>query len=330
MVKKLFIYVLLLVLLVFTLVGLKIVWIDKKLNPDEVKNYLLSSTQKHAIRLTFLGTSGFIIEYQNKQFVCDPFYSNPNILSTIFSKPEYPALNHFIKDSLFDNISMISISHGHYDHCMDIRSFIKDDKTVIVSDQNNQWMLHEAINKNPFHSIKYNTHNEWIYSTDSLFRILPIASVHAPHIANITFLDGAYERALDKFPEKLWHWKMGKCNSYLVDVMQKDSIVYRFAMLGGKTTAFSEQLLLKTCSERKCDLLAHIYWNKDRNYEDIIRFNTQLNPDVLLLHHWNSFFGSIYKPVQYFRTTQLPKMLEEFKSKNINAKIMMPFTSVNL
>ena len=330
MLKKIIKYSILTLLTLLFLAGLKIEFIGKKIEPSSIENYILKSENKNKIRLTFLGTSGFIINYNDKQIVCDPFFSNPNIYSTIFSTAKLPKLNNLIADSLFDNVSMITISHGHYDHCMDIQNFLPNENTKIVSDKSNLLMLSSEIQKNQKVEIKHDIETDWIYDQDSTFRVLPIASVHAPHIANITFLDGIYEKALTEFPQKLWQWKMGKCNSFLVDVLQDDSVVYRFAMLGGKMTEKSEKLLIKNCKERNCNMLAHIYWNKDRNFDDIIRINQLLKPDVLLLHHWNSFFGNVNKPVQYFRTTNLPEELKNFKLNHVDAKIMMPFSSVDL
>jgi hypothetical protein len=330
MLKKIIKYSILTLLTLLILAGLKIEFIGKKLEISSVENYILKSENKNKIRLTFLGTSGFIINYNNKQIVCDPFFSNPNIYSTIFSTAKLPKLNNFIADSLYNNVSMITISHGHFDHCMDIQNFLQNENTTIVSDRSNLLMLNSVIQKNPTIEINHELESDWIYDKDSTFRVLPIASVHAPHIANITFLDGIYENALTEFPQKLWQWKMGKCNSFLVDVLQNDSISYRIAMLGGKLTEKSEALLMKNCKERNCNMLAHIYWNKDRNYDDITRINKQLKPTILLLHHWNSFFGNVNKPVEYFKTTNLPEELKNFKMNNIDAKIMIPFTSVDL
>lgn len=330
MLKKILKYSIFILLALLILAGLKIEFIGKKLEISSVENYILKSENKNKIRLTFLGTSGFIINYNNKQIVCDPFFSNPNIYSTIFSTAKLPKLNNFIADSLYNNVSMITISHGHFDHCMDIQNFLQNENTTIVSDRSNLLMLNSVIQKNPKTEINHEIETNWIYDKDSTFRVLPIASVHAPHIANITFLDGIYENALTEFPQKLWQWKMGKCNSFLVDVLQNDSVVYRISMIGGKMTEKSEALLMQNCKKRNCNMLAHIYWNKDRNYNDIIRINKQLKPSILLLHHWNSFFGNVNKPVQYFRATNLPEELKNFKMNNIDAKIMMPFTSVDL
>lgn len=62
------------------------------------------------LTLLWLGTAGFLIEYQGHKLLVDPFLSRPpGAAPTLRAKPEG-----------FKDVSLILVSHGHFDHAMDV------------------------------------------------------------------------------------------------------------------------------------------------------------------------------------------------------------------
>jgi L-ascorbate metabolism protein UlaG (beta-lactamase superfamily) len=77
--------------------------------------YPASATAPEGIRLTWLGTAGFLIEWGGARFAVDPYLSRP---------PEArPAINIGIDDLL--PLDALLITHGHFDHAEDAEAIAR-------------------------------------------------------------------------------------------------------------------------------------------------------------------------------------------------------------
>lgn len=331
MLRKISLLLVAFIVLFISIISLKLAFLGKNVNLEECKPYLLTSQHKKNIKLTFLGTSCFIIEHKGKQFMSDPFFSNPNIPSVIEGKMKHVALNSLINDSLFSNVVMSTISHGHYDHCFDIQQILKQ-ATTILADSSVFNQMH-LITKNYTHQfpLDFTPNSKWIYSTDSSFRVYPILSKHGPHFGKTVLFKGKYEKPVDELPDKLWEWKLGKGNySYLVDVLDNDSIVFRMALLYGDISDGEYAKIKSIYSEQKCDIVTCVFWKKKQNEPQIKIAMENTGASVVLLNHWNNFFKGHDKPLQQLRSSKLEKELKEFREENIPAFIMLPYSTVDL
>ena len=334
MVKKLFKGFLALILVFIVLVFCKLQFIGKKFDAAAFEPYLLKQpAYTHPIRLTYLGTSCFIIGYKDKQIILDPFFSNPNLLSSAFGKLKYPNLSDRIDSNLYNHVSMITISHGHYDHCLDIRNFLRANNNLTIAadpgilNELTSVFQNKAIQQDP---IVKNSKKEWIYSPDSSFRVFALPSTHSPHFDHVTLFTGSYEQPLPSLPGKLWDWKLCECNSYLVDLLDNGVVTYRVLMCTGNMNPDGKADLQKLSKERKTDLLLHIFWKKEQCWDNLNEMYLIARPGLVLLHHWNNFFRSNDKPLQYLRSSELPEVLEELNNNGIPVKIMPPFSTVDL
>lgn len=331
MLRKISLLLVAFIVLFISIIVLKLAFLGKNVNIEECKPYLLTSQHNKNIKLSFLGTSCFVIEYKGRQFMSDPFFSNPNIPSVIKGDMKHVALNSLMNDSLFSNVSMTTISHGHYDHCFDIQQILKP-ATTIVADSSifNQMNF---LTKNRLHSfpLDFTPHTKWIYSYDSSFRVFPVLSKHGPHFGKTVLFNGSYEKPIDELPNKLWEWKLGKGNySYLVDVLDNDSIVFRMALLYGDISESEYAKIKSIYSEQKCDIVTCVFWKKKQNEPQLKIAIENTGASMVLLNHWNNFFKGHDKPLQQLRSSKLEKELKEFREENIPAFIMLPYSTVDL
>lgn len=312
------------------LVFFKIQFIGKNLEPAAFEKYLLASTPtNHQVKLSFLGTSGFILEHHGKQLVMDPFFSNPNLLSTTFGRVPFPALSPYLDSNLYQHISLVTISHGHYDHCLDIRQFLKPGMgTTVVADRGILNQLDPVWQEDQVQTRP--AADAWIYDADSSFRVYTLPSTHSPHIGNITLMSGTYNTPLHELPAKLWNWKLCACNSYLVDVLDSGRIVYRALMCTGNMNPEGRERLKSLCKEHHTDIMMSIFWKREQCWDNLIALHAIAKPKDILLHHWNNFFRSNHKRMQYLRPSDLPQVLNDLEKQGIPAKIMLPFTTVEL
>lgn len=319
------------VLIILIFIYLKITFIGKAINEPILEPYFLKSTNEKNIQLTFLGTSCFIVGYQGKEFVSDPFFSNPSVPSTFTGNMQLLPINKFIKDSLCRNVEMMTVSHGHYDHCLDFEQFLKP-TTTFVADTSVVWQLFPLLKNNKnIVSLNFIPHTKWIYSVDSTFRVFPILSKHGPHIANIVFFNGKYTTPQKQLPTNLLDWKLGSGNySFLLDVMNRDSIVFRMAFLYGNIEQNEIEKIKAIYAQQKCDIQTSVFWKKTQNESQLKVAKDITHADIILLNHWNNFFRSNDKSLQSFKSSEIDKELEILNKENIPARIMLPYTTVNL
>jgi hypothetical protein len=334
MVKKLLKKIIILVLVFVLLVFCKLQFIGKNFDAAAFESYIFKpSTTPHSIRLTYLGTSGFIIDYKGNQFVCDPFFSNPNLISSAFGNIPYPELSERIDSNLYNNVQLITISHGHYDHCLDIGNFLnaKSNTTIIADPSDLNELSSLFTNKNVrLAPVPRGEKKKWIYAADSSFRVFDLPSTHSPHFCNVTLFTGIYAEPLYELPAKLWNWKLCQCNSYLIDILDHDTVYYRILMCTGNMNKDGIDDLEQLSKERKADLLLHIFWKNKECKKNLENCYTIAQPKLVILHHWNNFFRSNDKSLQYLRSCEFPESIDELQKEGIMGKIMIPFTSVEL
>jgi metal-dependent hydrolase (beta-lactamase superfamily II) len=309
----------------------KFVLIGKDLNVDEVALYMTKSKHEHNIQLTYLGCAGFLIEHNNKSILCDPYISNPSL--PFFGK-EYLEWNKNLLEDQLKSINLVTISHGHYDHCYDIGTLCDylNPATKIIADKGVQYQLNAIYTKHQVSKIAldYNQTSAWIYDSARTFRVLPLQSIHSPHIGKIEFFKGTYNQPLDQLPRAFRNWKKGNVYSYLIDVLNETDVQYRIILINGNLSESALTKLKLLSEERKSDLQLQIFWNEQYGKKNMMEVYNIVQPKEVILQHWNNFFRSHNKTLQYLRTSNLPYNLKQYRKNDIPVSIMLPFQKITL
>ncbi|HNE50586.1 MAG TPA: MBL fold metallo-hydrolase [Chitinophagales bacterium] len=323
-----------LVLIVLVVIGLsfsKFMFLGKKLNVNEIKPYITASSHQHQIQLTYLGCAGFIVEYKNKSILFDPFISNPNVFNFNKKYTEWPSV---VQEKKLKTIDLVAISHGHYDHCYDTKNLIPfiQSNSKIIADQSVINELHPIFNTNSLQAIalQFDKPQTWQYNTDSTFRIFPLQSTHSPHIGKLEFFKGRFTTPQLEIPQKIWQWKKGEDYSYLIDVLNKDSVVYRMILVNGNIAPSGIAALKELSKQRVSDIQLQIFWKESLVIENMMMVYAIVHPRQIILQHWNNFFVSFDKPLQYLRDSHLPEVLKKYNQQDLKTSIMLPFTTVDL
>jgi len=109
----------------------------KQINFEE--HQALNETQfSDSLRIEFNGVASFYIQYKGSAVLTDPFLSNPSLSKVIFGKikPNQELIKKCNPKTNY--IKILSLSHSHYDHILDLPYFIPhlDDSTKIVGSKN--------------------------------------------------------------------------------------------------------------------------------------------------------------------------------------------------
>ena len=303
--KRIFYYIFIIIFIIISLALLKYLTIGKSIKKYNIDEYFASNNNKHdSVQITFLGTSCFIFEYQNKKLITDPFFSNPEFLKGCFANTTYPSLAMYLDKSVYNNPDMIVISHGHYDHCLDIENFLSSDKqTTIVAE-------------------KHIT-NE-IASVQKKFNV----SFDSPHFAKVTLFKGEYNKPLEQFPDRLYKWKLHTCHSYLIDILDNNKIVCRALFVCGSLNNNSIATIKNLCANHPADLLLGIYWKDKICSKTLANAYHASKPEHVILHHWNNFFKATNKGVEVLRTASIEKSIKNQHELGIPSTIMLPMSSI--
>ncbi len=311
--------------------------LGKKLEPDVLTHYFYSSDTANSkgIQIGFYGTSCLSVTYKGETYLNDPFFSNPGYAQLITGN--YPDRSELIRPYIqnFGKTNLVTITHGHYDHCLDLPSF-KDtyhNETKFISSASTLYSLSEWLNENThWKKIKIDHpefESQWIYSEDRHFRVFPIPSHHHPHIGkHIKFSSGQYDTPLDKVPGPVWQWQEGGTYSFFVDVLNQDEIISRFLIASGDVPKESAELISAISKARNIDILFAQYWHKKKCYPTLEKMYEELKPKQIILLHWNNFFRSTDKPLQMIRSSDIESEIKKLKSQGLPVSVLMPFSDI--
>lgn len=321
-------------ILLSSIIPTKLMSLGKKIELKTLTSYIHKTKPDNSknIKISFLGTSCITISYNGETYLNDPFFSNPNYLELVTGN--YKDRDHLIEPTLnqLNDISLVTITHGHYDHCLDLPSFNSkyQQHTKFISSSSTIDELSPWLNRDEqWGKIKIEelSNDQWIYSNNNNFRVLPILSEHQSHIGkHIKLFSGEYKTPQEDVPSSVWQWKEGQTYSYLVDVLNEGEILSRILIIAGEVPIESLQLLADLKEERSIDMMFSPYWHKKKSNTALhLAYNT-LQPEKVILHHWNNFFRHPEKSLQMIRSSNIESEIKKLETEGIPVSILMPFT----
>lgn len=332
---KIFSLSILIGLLAFT--PIKLMSLGKKLESLLLKAHIYQPKhiESKGIKMGFYGTTCFTFTYKGKTFLNDPFFSNPGFFEILTGRyDDRTPLIQPVLDNI-DSISMVTITHGHYDHCKDFEAFTPkyEENAKFISSGSTLRSMSPWIkghkNWKQYH-IERMAEGNWIYSEDKYFRVYPLISKHLPHIGNKVLFAGENAVPLDKTPGPVWQWLEGGSYSYVIDFLDDDNIVQRFLIVSGSLPQQTIDIINGLQKERKVDIMLSPYFDKDLSDEPFEYAYHQIKPAEVIFHHWNNFFKNPEKPLQKLKSSDIENVIQEKKDKGYPVSIIMPFTEISL
>lgn len=243
---------------------------------------------KDPIHLTWLGAAGFHLKYVGKELLLDPFLSRPDGASPI---PRTDVDN-------FRQISLILVTHGHFDHAMDVGELAKKTGAMVCAPEIICSHLRElGIKSDRLYPCERHTRLEW---NGTSIRVIP--SRHMRFDLKITAIN-LFRILKGGFPFKLlrlWRdYPMGSTSEFLMDFGD-----YRVLFSGSGGSNWKKIATLQP----NCIMVPFA----DRS--DLPKFYmgavATLRPETLVLHHFDMLFPYLFNeyPIQQFRE----RLLSEF------------------
>ena len=312
--------------------------LGRKLAPETLEQYTLNNLnhEKNPVQMGYYGTSCFTISYKGSTYLADPFFSNPNFFDLMVGK--YKSEDYLIEPFLkqIPHISMVSISHGHYDHCLNLLSFKEkyNKNTAFIASESvfnelNSWFKDTP--QNNIHALTKDEIPKWITSQDGVFRVLPIRSIHQAHLGkNIRLFAGDYQLPTAKIPKTVWQWKEGETYSYLVDVLDQGQVIKRIFIVAGELPKSSLEYVAQITRNQPINFMLTPFWHKEKSGNAFITAYNYLHPQKVIFHHWNDFFRSPEKSLKVISYSDLDSELKAYRQENLPIWILSPFSFTNI
>lgn len=256
-----------------------------------------------AVRFTYLGVGGWIIERGDEQLLTAPLFSNPDLLTTGLAPIESDtlAVDRYMGRYDVRGAKGILVGHAHYDHLMDVPRVAERHAPAarILGNTTTAYTLAPWATLRPRvldvgasvgHQRKV---GGWIHLSSRL-RVMPLRSRHAPHFDGYTLYQGVLEAPLEEKPRWATEWLDGNTVAYLIDFLAPDGRTVDFRVYYQDAVApppwgFAPEALIE---DRPVDVAILVPATFDQVDWHPERFVDNLEPRWVLLGHWEDFFRS--------------------------------------
>jgi hypothetical protein len=217
----------------------------------------------------------------------------------------------------------ILIGHGHYDHLLDTpwmaarlapRARILGNRTTrfqTLAFAESLGLDTLRIEDVTAQAAAPSDPGEWIRVGEDV-RVLPILGDHAPHFAGHTLYDGERTRPMSEPPGPATDWLAGRSLAFLIDVLSADGevltrIYYHDAIPREPGGIVPDQVLADGVPVDVAILVPASFAEVQWHPESLVQ---NLEPRIVLVQHWESFFHSAAAPAKPVMFTILPDFMK--------------------
>ena len=288
----------------------------------------LHGSGSDTVRVTFLGTQGFLLERGGQSICTAPLYSNPSldhVLGNHRLVVDEGVIDDLLPSAWVDNTSAILVGHSHYDHLMDVPyvARAKAPGAVLYGSRTMTHLIASAVaDRSRLRSVSPQVDyrmcpglevcegdnagqaGEWILVTGDAasgpaIRVRALCSEHSSQFMGVGPLwRGCLREDRPSLPERAGEWVLGDTLAWLVDFVQDGDPAFRVYFQDSATDPTRGYVHPDLLREKGVDLAilcAGAFEGVRDNPEGILR-NTR--PRYVLLGHWDDFFRPQSEPLQ--------------------------------
>jgi len=268
-----------------------------------------------AVKLTYLGVGGWIMERGDVQLLAAPLFTNPSLFRTGLApiRSDTARVSEHMRAFDVSRARAILIGHAHYDHLMDVPQVARRHApearilgSETVSNTLGSWSgLADRVDVIDGFAADQRTAGQWVPLGPGL-RVLPLRSVHAPHFEGVTLYQGTADEPYEEEPQWASEWLDGPTYAFLVDFLDPDgSVAFRVYYQDAVVQAplgFAPDSLV---AERSVDVAIFVPATFDQVDWHPEAFVENLRPRWVLLGHWEDFFRPPTAPTRSILLTDI-------------------------
>lgn len=309
---------------------------SKKVNPELINSgdtfTISGSAGVEPLKVDFLGTTSFGVQYKNTLLLTDPFVSNPPMKKTSFGKigSDTLVVNRMYNRLDLENTKAVVVGHGHYDHLLDLPYLTGKlpGDAVIYGSQTTRSIVsacqpaQDIVAVNSFVG-STTAPGSWFYSADSTIRIMPFESDHLAHFMGIELYSGCYCDTLDAVPVKAKHWRCGMVISYLVDFMDDERIAWRLFIHSSSPRTDAGLVYKPLLVEKPIDITLSSVALHSEDY--VAKVSRLYQPKAVFMTHWENFFRPQEPPYKSVSRSNINKSYAILRdSINAETALILP------
>lgn len=291
-------------------------------------------------KIQYLGVGGWLLHWESEGLLMAPSISNPALMGITGVPPYRVRVDPEQVDvhmPFAGDVKMLLVGHAHYDHLLDVSYVVrtKAPNAVVYGSETVRHILQAE--DSPIKSvvprlgqISYRLQpgwrGTWFYSSGETItdgddpallkngvprgriRAMPVESMHAPHLLGRNWLPGAYDEDLKTTPISIFDWKLGHVTlAWVIDLLDGNSQpVYRIHYQDSAAKPpWGFPPLMADGKGFDVEIICAASWDNVPDYPTALLRVTR--PRLVLLGHWENFFGNNLKqpartlPLQEYR-----------------------------
>jgi hypothetical protein len=292
-----------------------------------------------APKITYLGVGGWLLYWKGEGLLLAPSFTNP-AFPPLKVVADPIRVNQYMPPA--PNTKILLIGHGHYDHLLDVPWVMQHQAPAAYAYGNTT--VGRLLRNTPVSArfinveqkmARVNCHSADCYQARpeqwtqvGHIRFMAIESQHAPHTAGINLLEGGPGPAAPTaLPTYVRSWKQGTTLAFLIDLLADDgkTPVYRIHYQDSASNPpYGFPPLMPDGKRVDIAIMCAASTNQVEQYpQALLRY---LQPRLLLMGHWEDFFGNdLRRTPQLLRLQKIDDLLAKLDKGFPNLPKVMPY-----
>ena len=255
------------------------------------------------VRVTYLGTNGYLLEAPGSTILIDPYFSRislPKIAFNISVKPHMPRINSAMT-RVPKRVDAILVTHGHFDHLLDVPEIARRTGAKIIASPTSCYLAQASGTPEsktspvlPGYSVRCGNATVHV-----------LASVH-DRIFGVMPFPGTRRAPPSKPPRRASDWVCGEPLAFLIETGGKRIYVDAGGTLAAMPPAVAKPVDLA---------ILGVYLRESRNR--VLPALRRLRPRYILPSHQDDFFRPLSEEFQFGTMTDFSDVLrsvEKYRS----------------